>query len=137
MNRSSDAPLDIHVLADVALPLVYDDLVPWELVRPDAIQRMLMAGVAVSSPADASRIHPNLFANENEAKLAFKRAAFKGQTPMSNSYREMTLKSAAYRRPGRGHGWQTAYWVREHCADIRGRLVSSLGPLEDFLELEC
>jgi hypothetical protein len=69
-----------------------------------------MAGVAVDSPADAASFHPALFASANEAKLAFRRDAFKGQNPIRVTYREVTLKSAAYRRAGQGRGWQNAFW---------------------------
>ena len=61
VNRTADDPLEVHVLADVALPLVHDRLLAWETVRPTSFQRMLLAGVAVDSPADAALLHPALF----------------------------------------------------------------------------
>ena len=61
VNRSADDPLEVHVLADVALPLVHDEIVAWETVQPDLFQRMLLAGIAVDSPQDAALLHPTLF----------------------------------------------------------------------------
>jgi hypothetical protein len=104
---SSDNPLAVQVLADVALPLVHDRLVAWEAVMPDIVQRILLEGVAIDSPADAAVIHPSMFANADLAKKAFQRGAFGGHFPMSITYREMSLKSARYRRGGKGRSWQT------------------------------
>ena len=52
---------------------------------PDVLQQMLLAGVAVNSPADAATLHPSLLNNPNEAKLAFSRAVFKVQNPTYDS----------------------------------------------------
>lgn len=133
VNRSAANPLEVHILADVALPLVYDRLTTWDAEKPYLFQQMLLASVAVDSPADAAALHPELFGNSNEAKLAFKRSAFKGQNPMYSSYREMTLKSAAYRRDGRGRCWQRAWWglVTKHKCDVSSKL-----PLENCLDGE-
>jgi hypothetical protein len=129
VNRKADTALEVHVLANVALPLVYDHLQAWETVKPDVFQQMLLAGVAVDSPADAAALHPQLFENEKQAQKAFERSGFKRQNPSSISYREMTFKSAAYRRDGRGRGWQRAWWVEHDEADVRAQLEVCLGRL--------
>ena len=85
VNRSADDPLEVHVLADVALPLVHDRIVAWETVQPDLFQRMLLAGIAVDSPGDAAVLHPSLFSNGEQAKKAFQRSGFKGQNPIRNT----------------------------------------------------
>lgn len=136
VNRTADNPLEVHVLADVALPLVCNRLSPWDLERPDFVQKMLLAGIAVDSPTDAVALHPELFANAEQAKKALGRGAFKGQTPMNTSYREMSLKSAAYRRAGRGRGWQRVWWIDGDGSSIRDRLEVALGALTEWrLEL--
>ncbi|MBS8228422.1 hypothetical protein DYI42_19530 [Vannielia litorea] len=129
------APLDVHVLADVALPLIYDEITVWEAVKPDLFQRMLLAGVAVDSPGDAAILQPVLFTSSNQAKQAFEAALFKCQTPMYDSYREMTLKSAAYRRAGRGRGWQRVWWIGYGGEGaMRSRIEGVLGPLAEWRE---
>lgn len=132
VNRRAKDPLEVHVLSDVALPLVYDRLTAWELERPDILQRMLLAGIAVDSPADAAMLHSGLFQNAEQAKKAFERGAFKGQNPMNSSYREMSLKSAAYRRTGRGRGWQWAMWIEGDDAMARRCLEAALGELAEW-----
>lgn len=122
VNRTMDNPLEVHVLADTALPLIYDRLTSWDLERPDLFQRMLLAGIAVDSPADAAALHPSLFGNAHQAKMTFARTTFKAQTPMNTSYREMCLKSACYRRAGRGRGWQRVWWVNGSEGAVRRRL---------------
>ena len=82
INRTAADPLEVHLLADVALPLVHDRVLPWETVAPDLFQRMLLGGVAVDSPADAARLHPALFTSEKQAQKEFERAGFKRQNPI-------------------------------------------------------
>ena len=132
VNRTEADPLEVHILADVALPLVHDSVTTWETVRPDVVQRMLLAGVAVDSPGDAAAVHAELVGTANAAKLTFQRIGFKGQIPMS-PYRGMTLKSAAYRRPGRGRSWQRAYWLEGDAAEARQVLEACLGALEGWM----
>jgi len=129
VNRTADNPLEVYVMADVALPLVHDRVVAWDTVKPDVVQRMLLAGLAVDSPSDAAVLHPELLNNAEAAKKQFERAGFKGQIPIS-TYRGMSLKSAAYRRPGRGRSWQRAYWLEGDEVDVRARLESALGKLD-------
>ncbi|MBS8228335.1 hypothetical protein [Vannielia litorea] len=72
VNRTAAIPLDVHILADVALPMVYDEITAWEAVRPDLFQRMLLAGVAMDSPggraALASRDFRELGAGDEGAE---------------------------------------------------------------------
>ncbi|WP_232790403.1 bifunctional DNA primase/polymerase [Pelagovum pacificum] len=131
VNRTEADPLEVHVLADVALPLVHDSVVNWDSVKPDIVQRMLLAGVAVDSPADAVALHPHLFDNEKQAQKAFERAGFKRQIPY-NIYRGMSLKSAAYRRSGRGRSWQTALWLDRDVGVARAEIEVALGPLSGW-----
>ena len=124
--------IEVHLLADVALPLVHDEIVTWEAVVPDIVQRMLLVGVAVDSPADAARLHPMLFGSEKQAQKAFERVGFTRQNPMYNEYRGLSLKSATYRRGGRGRSWQKTWWI-EGDADAACRtLEAALGPLAEW-----
>lgn len=132
VNRTADNPLEVHVLADVALPIVHDRVTTWEVEVPDVFQRMLLAEVAVDSPADAAALHPDLLSDEKQAQKLFERSGFKRQNPNRDTYREMSLKSAAYRRPGRGCGWQWVWWVGGDASDVRQVLEHALGPLAGF-----
>ena len=132
VNRTANTPLQVQVLADVALPMVHDHVVTWDAILPDIVQRMLMAGMAVDSPADAAALHPDLFVSSNQAKLAFARISFKGQNPIDNTHREMTLKLAAYRLGGRGRGWQRASWIAGSADAARLRLEAAIGPVADW-----
>lgn len=135
VNRNSEMPLEIHILGDVVLPILHDSVAPWESVRPDVFQRMLLAGVAVDSPADAVVLHPELFGTSEQARKAFDRAAFSGQNPIGNSYREMSVKSAAYRRVGRGRSWQRAWWIAGTESDARRHLETAVGKLAEWAPL--
>ena len=111
---------------------IHDRVLAWEAVVPDIVQRMLLAGLAVDSPSDAAALHPGLFPNVEQAKKAFQRGVFGGQIPIDNSYRDMSLKSAAYRRPGRGRSWQRAWWIDGTEDEARLHLEQAVGPLEGW-----
>ncbi len=133
INRTKHNPLEVHLMADVVLPLGYDKVVTWETVCPDVVQRMLLKGLAVDSPADAARLQPWLFGDEKQAQKAFERAGFKRHFPIGISYREMSLKSAAYRRPGRGRGWQTALWISGSANEARVNFEAAIGPVAEWI----
>lgn len=84
-------PQEVHILGDIVLPILHYSVAPWESVCTDVFQRMLLASVAVDSPADAAVLHPELFGTSEQARKAFYRAAFSGQSPIGNSYRECPL----------------------------------------------
>lgn len=131
VNRTAANPLEVHVLADLALPLLHDQVSCWDIEAPDVLQRMLLAGLAVDSPTDAAAVHPLLFSSSEQAKSSFRRA-FKGQIPIRDLYREMTLKSAAYRRPGKGRGWQRAWWIDGSAEEAKAALEHAVGPLAEW-----
>lgn len=132
VNRTIENPLEVQLLADVALPMVHDRVVPWDSMKPDSIQRMLLAGLAVDSPADAAALHPVLFETVAAADHAFRRAGFNRQNPIGTTYREMAVKSARYLRGGRGRSWQRVWWIVDHESQVRTRLVTALGMVADW-----
>ncbi|WP_375175390.1 bifunctional DNA primase/polymerase [Pseudooceanicola sp.] len=131
INRTAANPLDVHLLADVALPLVHDRLVTWDSERPDILQRMMLDGMAVDSPADAVVLHPDLFENAEQTKKVFERSGFKGHFPIY-TYRGLSLKSARYKRVGRGRSWQTALWIDGGGDTSRRWLETTLGERLDW-----
>ncbi len=133
VNRTADNPVEVHLLADVALPLEHDQVISWELVCPDIFQQMLLGGMAVDSATDAALIHPGLFGSADMAESVFRRAGFNRQIPIENTYREMTVKSARYRRHGRGRSWQQAWWIDGSADVVQDLLTSAVGPLAEFL----
>ena len=135
VNRTAETPLDVHVLGRLALPLVHDSVTGWEAVCPDIFQQMLLAGVAVDSPTDAAALHPDLFDNEKQVQKVLERSGFKRHFPIRNSYREMSLKSARYRRAGRGRSWQMAWWLDGDPETLRLRLQNALGRLDGWKPL--
>jgi hypothetical protein len=132
VNRTADNPLEVQVMADVALPLVHDAVLAWDMVKPDVFQRMLLAGIAVDSPADAVLLHAGMFASADAADSVFRREAFNRQNPIGDTYREMTVKSARYRRGGRGRSWQRCWWIDGDADVVRARMAAVLGLLDGW-----
>ena len=129
VNRTKANSLEVRVLADVALPMVHYCAIRWDSVRPDLMQMMLLAGLAVDRPADAAALYPGLFSNAEQAKKAIQRGVFRGQIPIGNTYKDLSHKSARYRRAGRGRSCQRVWWIAGRLEDARQRLVSVLGVL--------
>ncbi|WP_198134896.1 bifunctional DNA primase/polymerase [Roseovarius sp. 217] len=128
VNRKADRPLDVHILADVALPLVHDRILPWDSIKPGIYEQMLLAGAAVDSASDAYALSPEMFSSLEQAKSVFRRELFKGQIPYVY-IKGLTLKSAAYRRAGRGRSWQRTWWIDGDEAKVRVHLEAVLGDL--------
>jgi hypothetical protein len=129
INRSADNPLEVHILADVVLPLAHQQVQAWDVVRPDIMQRMLLAGLAVDSARDAAILHPQLFGTEKAADHAFRRGGFNRLFPIRCIYRETAVKSARYRKGGRGQGWQRATWISGEVVGARAKLEALIGPV--------
>jgi hypothetical protein len=131
VNRTAQNPLDVHIPADVALPLIHDRIVPWDSIQPGIFERMLLASLAVDSPLDALALYPDMFNSLEQAKSAFRRGLFKGQAPYLHT-RDLTLKSAQYRRPGHGRSWQRVWWVAGDGATVQQHLDAVLGSLAEW-----
>ena len=138
VNRSAANPLEVQIFADVGLPLVHDSIEPFETLRPDPLQRMLLDGIATDSPTDAAAMHPQLYGNAEQVKKAFARSGvFKGHFPIDSTYRGLSLKSALYRRGGRGRRWQTVWWVKGDEFTVRETLEQKLGSLAGWRPASC
>lgn len=129
VNRTMDNPLEVQVLADEALPLVHDRVVAWDALVPDIFQRMLLAGCAVDSPADAAALHPGLFKTVTAAEHAIERVGFRRHFPIETTYRDLAVKPAAYRRQGRGRSWQRVWWIEGDPHGVKTLLEAKLGLL--------
>ncbi|MGV8989731.1 MAG: hypothetical protein ACOH2H_26395 [Cypionkella sp.] len=133
VNRTADNPLEVRLLSDVVLPIAYERVPAWDVVCPDIVQQMLLAGLAVDSPADAARLHPGLFDTANAADCAFRRDGFNRQNPIGDLYREMTVKSAAYRLGGRRRGWQRAILISGSAEEAHAIMEAAVGSLAEWV----
>jgi hypothetical protein len=131
VNRTAARPLDVHILADVALPLVHDRIIPWDSIKPGIFEKMLMAGAAVESASDAFALYPEMFSSLEQAKSAFRRGLFEGQIPFVY-IKGLTLKSAVYRLAGRGRSWQRAWWIKGDADLMQGKLETALGDIAQW-----
>ena len=84
------------------------------------------------SPDLNTGLHPQLIGTAGQAKKTFERVGFKGQNPIGNKYRGLSLKHAAYRLPGSGRLVQNAWWVAGDGEEIRRRLERCLGPFNQW-----
>lgn len=141
INRTADDPLRVWLMADVAAPLVVDELLDWRDLAPSAVERMACRGVLLASPGDAAAAYPDLFATPKAAEHALKRAGVgKGDlAPIPLRIyllRELGGKSPLgfrYRPPGRGQqtrqGWAPPDMDPE---DVLRWLEERVGPVALF-----
>ena len=133
VNRDAASPLDVFILADVALPLPLTRLAAWNSVCPDVLMRMAARGVLLTGPTDAQRAYPDLFPTAEAARKALKRAedggdladislrySFLGDCPVNHLIR------VDYRPAGRGQQDRVAY-----------ARISRLPELRTWLETVC
>ena len=66
INRNPDAPLDIDLLFNEALPIVVDQVLAWE--DASALIETALDGVMLTSPIDLMRIWPAMWPNLTRAK---------------------------------------------------------------------
>jgi hypothetical protein len=78
-------------------------------------------------------LHPALFSGAKQAQKEFERSGFKRQNPIRDTYRGMSLKHAAYRRPGQGRSWQRAWWIDGDGGVARGALEAALGAFAEWV----
>jgi putative DNA primase/helicase len=135
--RDAEAPLDVFVFADVVLPIPVTRIARWADIRLDPIARMIARGIALTSPADAATVFPDLFPSQEAAKKALQRAGAEGYfgDKSLGIYipRGMSPKSGlvgvSYRPEGRGQQQRRAYVRPDLVAGVRAWLTERLGPL--------
>jgi hypothetical protein len=94
----------------------------------DVYRDVALLIVAGRPPPRDSDLAP-IFSSSRQAECAFGRNGFNPHFPMNTSYREMRVKSARYRREGRGRSWQTAWWIDGSAGDAEAMLRLALGGL--------
>jgi hypothetical protein len=67
-------PLKVFVLGDAELDVPVNELLVWRDIKADCIDKMFIEGIVLFSPVDAFAMYPNIFKNEDVAKMALKRA---------------------------------------------------------------
>ena len=74
VNRTEETPLlDMYIASNLELPWPCVEVRRWDDIDPNSVQRMFARGVIFESPRDACRFYPDLFPNEDAARMAFKR----------------------------------------------------------------
>jgi hypothetical protein len=107
VNRTADNPVEAFVvLDDLTLPARLDALAHVTDVEPNQIDEMIARGLVLEWPADAARVHPDLFKDRKAADYRYRRdgrvaAMFaatsyssSGRTSAASSYSDFGLSSA-------------------------------------------
>lgn len=75
VNRTATDPVEVYlIIHDVVVPgIEVDEVVEFGDLEPDAIDQMLARGWEPQMPADAAKLHPDLFPSREAAKKAYQR----------------------------------------------------------------
>jgi hypothetical protein len=75
VNRTATDPVEVYlIIHDVVVPgIEVDEVVEFGNLEPDAIDQMLARGWEPQMPADAAKLHPDLFPSREAAKKAYQR----------------------------------------------------------------
>jgi hypothetical protein len=68
MNRTANNPVDIHVFANLPLPMAVTTIERWK--RPSRLDRMFLAGFVPTNAAVMYRLYPQLFRSRHAATQA-------------------------------------------------------------------
>jgi putative DNA primase/helicase len=143
VNRTAADPLDVHILADVCLPITVDEVAEWSAEGVNAADEMAAEGVILKSPADMARAFPALWKNPKAARdwLDKRPERFLSTYPyekLSNKEKATQICPAprwleiAYRPPGRGQQTRRAAFDPAAVPDPRRWLEERLGPLTHY-----
>ncbi|MGU3538895.1 hypothetical protein [Methylobacterium sp. A54F] len=133
VNRTAATPLDIDILANVALPMTVDEVVTWE--APSEEVEMWIDGVVLESGADMAAVWPEIWPTADAARQWLKRH---GAHTVTDPYREQSYKGIChavefrYQRPGARQKWRSGRYDPAVVPDIRVWLESRLGELGGF-----
>jgi hypothetical protein len=89
INRGSETPLQIDILADVVLPVTVDEVMAWK--EPSAAVEMAVEGIVLTAPGDMARAWPGLWETVRAAEGMLQRlkaaaGAVRGESPLSSIY---------------------------------------------------
>lgn len=68
VNRRSDNPVQIDILADLNLPLPIDEVRPWETVKVGKELSMVESGIVLTSPSDMAKGWPDAWKDTKAAE---------------------------------------------------------------------
>ncbi|MBL6082093.1 hypothetical protein JMJ56_29380 [Belnapia sp. T18] len=116
VNRTAADPVQVWLMADVATPLVVDELLDWRNMAPSAVERMACRGIVLTSATDAAKVYPDILGTAKAASHAFEREGlrpdfFPNPLRIYFSYgdgEEIPLRFT-YRPPGRGQQIRVGY----------------------------
>jgi hypothetical protein len=99
VNRSARNPVEAFaVLDDLTLPIPVDAVVKVADVEPNEIDEMMARGLVPEWPADAARVHPNLFKTRKVAEHNYRRDGRVPAAFAAASYSSLGANSADPRR---------------------------------------
>jgi hypothetical protein len=96
INRGTETPLQIDILADVVLPVTVDEVVAWK--EPSAAVEMAVEGITLTTPGDMAKAWPGVWKTVRAAEGMLQRLkaaaeAVRGESPLFSIYNISITKS--------------------------------------------
>jgi hypothetical protein len=129
VNRTADNPLLIDVVTNVALPIVVDEFITWDLIQPTIAETMRSRGAVPTTYRDTAGAYPDLVPTPHAAEMALRRENPQ-QSPIVNYLIGVCggFRSIRYRHTGsRGPASLLLYdperidpviWLADHIGEV-------------------
>jgi hypothetical protein len=133
VSRTTEAPLDVDILADVVLPITVDEVREWD--APGLEVEMVAEGVWLESPADMAKAWPDVWADAMAARnwlrgnsVYFPLIVYDYQGKLHT----VRFLHVRYQLAGPKQHWHVAWVDPAVVPDVRGWLEARLGPLAGY-----
>ena len=133
VNRTAETPLEIDLVTDAVLPLIVQEVVTWQQIRPSRHDLMALDGVVLENAADMARCFPDLWPSRDAAKKDSQRRGTNCYyKDLYNSKLSPSSAWVTYQPEGAGQRARTALFDTSIIPDPENWLAKSLGPLARF-----
>ncbi|WP_018259944.1 hypothetical protein [Methylobacterium sp. WSM2598] len=136
VNRTEGEPLNIDILADLCLPIIFDEVVYWE--PPEADTEMLADGVVLTSPSDMSRAWPNVW-KDNQSAKDWMHVRKPSQDDLISAITKKVPRVLLfkYQHQGARQKWRCGAYDPAVVKDIRAWLETRVGPMAKVEVIEA
>jgi hypothetical protein len=134
LNRTAADPVEIHVFANVPLPMPIASIGLWR--QPSRLAKMMLRGLAPLGAADMRRFHPDLFPSEDAARQA--KAAWGGEAETEAEARRLAdrlpfaTSLVTFQPAGQGHKPHRTVIARKCISEAHAAALREFGQLKTW-----
>jgi hypothetical protein len=131
INRTSETPLDIDIVADVCLPITVNEVSMWWTQRPSPVVEAAADGAVLTSPVDLVKAWPHVWGNTIAVDRMLKELR---KDPAALKKLIASWRPVTYQLAGAKMKQRVGYFDPNVVSDPRAWLEQRLGQLKVFVE---